>query len=410
MFTKEEKSWILQDWANSAYSIMITTAILPIYFKSLASSAGVSDHMSTAYWGYANSIGTLLISCLAPILGTIADYQFFKKRFFNIFTLLGVLCTVSFVFVPNDGWLILLGLYALSLIGFSGANIFYDSFLVDVTTNDRMDRISSAGYAFGYLGSSIPFVIFIILKATGILPISEVALVNIGFLLTAIWWLGFTVPFFRNVHQKHFLERVKNPVRTSFKRLFTTLRQISQYRTIALFLIAYFFYIDGVDTIFRMATSYGIDLGITDTTLIIILLVTQLIAFPFTIFYGFLAKHFGAKKLILVAIFVYLIICVYAVFMKITLDFWILAVLVGTSQGGIQALSRSFFGKIIPKERSNEFYGFYNIFGKFSAIIGPALMGIITQLTGNTSYGVASLIVLFLIGGILFLFVREERI
>ncbi|MBC1399815.1 MFS transporter [Listeria fleischmannii] len=410
MYTKEEKSWILQDWANSAYSIMITTAILPIYFKSVAANAGISDSLSTAYWGYTNSVGTLLISCLAPILGTIADYQFFKKRFFSLFTCLGVACTLSFMFVPYDGWLMLLGLYALSLIGFSGANIFYDSFLIDVTTNERMDRISSAGYAYGYLGSSIPFIAFIVLKVTGILPIEEVTLVNIGFLMTAIWWLGFTIPFFKNVHQIHYLKKAKNPIQMSFKRLFNTLRQIRSYRTIALFLIAYFFYIDGVDTIFRMATSYGIDLGISATTLILILLVTQLIAFPFTILYGFFAKKWGAKCMILVAIVIYLIICIYAVFMDTVVDFWILAILVGTSQGGIQALSRSFYGKIIPKERSNEFYGFYNIFGKFSAIIGPALLGVITQLTGNTSYGVASLIVLFIIGGTLFLFVREKEI
>ncbi|EUJ33217.1 major facilitator superfamily permease [Listeria floridensis FSL S10-1187] len=227
-YTKEERSWILQDWANSAYSIMITTAILPIYFKGVADNAGIAGHTSTAYWGYANSIGTLLISVLAPILGTIADYQFFKKRFFNVFTMLGILCTVAFTFVPSDGWLMLLGLYALSLIGFSGANIFYDSFLVDVTSNERMDRISSAGYAYGYLGSCIPFVIFIIFQATGILPISQVALVNIGFLMTAIWWLGFTIPFFKNVQQHHYIERVKNPVRTSFKRLFQTVREIKK--------------------------------------------------------------------------------------------------------------------------------------------------------------------------------------
>ncbi|HAA6707888.1 TPA_asm: MFS transporter [Listeria monocytogenes] len=409
-YTKEEKSWIFQDWANSAYSIMITTAILPIYFKGVAASAGIADSTSTAYWGYANSIGTLLISLLAPILGTIADYQFFKKRFFGIFTAIGIGFTFLLVFIPTDAWLLLLGFYVLSLIGFSGANIFYDAFLIDVTTNDRMDRVSSAGYAYGYLGSCIPFIIFIIFQATGILPISDVALVNIGFVMTALWWLFFTIPMWKNVHQIHYIPAVKRSVRTSFKRLFHTISHISEHKNIVIFLIAYFFYIDGVDTIFRMATSYGIDLGISQTTLILILLMTQLVAFPFTLLYGYLAKRFSAKPLIFTAIFVYIIICIYAVFMKSALDFWILAMLVGTSQGGIQALSRSFFGKIIPKKRSNEFYGFYNIFGKFSAIMGPALMGVITQITGKTQYGVASLIVLFLVGGILFVFVKEKNL
>ncbi|MBC2004583.1 MFS transporter [Listeria booriae] len=405
--TKQEKSWVLQDWGNSVYSIMITTAILPIYFKSIASNAGIADNVSTAYWGYANSIGTLLISLIAPILGTIADYQFFKKRLFSLFTWIGVAFTVAFVFVPGDQWLLLLGFYVLSLIGFAGANIFYDSFLVDVTTNERMDKISSYGYAFGYLGSCIPFIAFIVCQATGILPVSQTTLLNGAFLLTAIWWVVFTIPLWRNVQQVYYIPHDKKPVRNSFLRLGKTLKNIKQYRNIVLFLVAYFFYIDGVDTIFRMASSYGIDLGISDTTLIIVLLVTQLVAFPFTIIYGQLAKRFGGKSLILLAISIYIIICIYAIFMKTVTDFWILAMLVGTSQGGIQALSRSYFGKIIPKTRSNEFYGFYNIFGKFSAIMGPALMGIIAQLTGHTQYGVASLVVLFMIGGVLFLFVKE---
>ncbi|EAH2677322.1 MFS transporter, partial [Listeria monocytogenes] len=297
-YTKEEKSWIFQDWANSAYSIMITTAILPIYFKGVAANAGIADTTSTAYWGYANSIGTLLISLLAPILGTIADYQFFKKRFFGIFTAIGIGFTFLLIFIPTDAWLLLLGFYVLSLIGFSGANIFYDAFLIDVTTNDRMDKVSSAGYAYGYLGSCIPFIIFIIFQATGILPISDVALVNIGFVMTALWWLFFTIPMWKNVHQIHYIPAVKRPVRTSFKRLFHTISHISEHKNIVIFLIAYFFYIDGVDTIFRMATSYGIDLGISQTTLILILLMTQLVAFPFTLLYGYLAKRFSAKPLI----------------------------------------------------------------------------------------------------------------
>ncbi|MGF7058112.1 MFS transporter [Brassicibacter mesophilus] len=401
---KEEKSWILYDWANSAYTLTITSTILPLYFKAAAESAGIAASTSTAYWGYANSISTLILSLLAPILGTIADYRNYKKKFFTFFLFTGVFFTVMYSFVPQSQWIWLLALYIITAIGFSGANIFYDSFLVDVTTNDRMDRISTSGFAFGYIGSTIPFIIciaIILLSQKEILPISYISACKISFIITAIWWFTFSLPFLKNVKQKHYVEPEPNPVLNSFKRLFKTLKNIKSHKKLFIFLLAYFFYIDGVGTIIKMATSYGSDLGVSPTSLLIILLVTQFVAFPCALLYGKLSQRFSTKKLIYFAIIIYIGICIYAYFLKTTLDFWILAMLVGTSQGGIQALSRSYYAKLVPKENSNEFFGFYNIFGKFAAIFGPFLVGIVAQMTGKTNNGVFSIIILFIIGGIL---------
>ncbi|KRQ86905.1 Vacuole effluxer Atg22 like protein [Caloramator mitchellensis] len=408
---KTEKSWVLYDWANSAYSMTVTSTILPLYFKMITDNAGIEKNISTAYWGYANSLGTLLLAILAPILGTIADYRGYKKRFFRFFFMMGVLST-ALLAVPKDAWLALLVIYFITLIGFSGANIFYDAFLVDVTDEDRMDRVSTMGYALGYIGSTIPFIIciaIIILAQFNKIPLNVETASRISFIITAVWWGVFTIPMLKNVKQIHFVEIEKNPVVSSFRRIYKTFKEIKKHKTIFVFLIAYFFYIDGVDTIIKMATAYGSDLGISSTSLLIILLATQFVAFPFAILYGKLAEKYTGKFMLFVAIGVYVIICIYAYFIKTALDFWILAMLVGTSQGGIQALSRSYFGKLVPKENSNEFFGFYNIFGKFAAIMGPFLVGIVAQLTGKTNNGVFSIIVLFIIGGFMLVKVPVNR-
>ncbi|MHC5373690.1 MFS transporter [Enterococcus sp. LJL120] len=409
-YTKEEKGWILYDWANSAYSLVIVTAILPIYFKFVAGEAGISNATSTAYWGYASSFATLLISLSAPILGTLGDYKGKKKKLFNLFAFSGIIMTFALALVPDKSWMAMLVVYVISHMGYQGANIFYDSFLVDVTEDERMDDVSSMGYGMGYVGSALLFVFVMILQVTdGFGLLGTVLTTKVCFVLTGIWWLLFSWPFLKNVHQKFSIPNIKNPVRVSLQRLGQTIREIGKYKQIVYFLIAYFFYIDGVDTIFTMATSFGIDMGVDSNMLIIILLAINFIAFPFTILYGKMAKRFGNKPLILVAIGVYTFICIYALFMDTVLDFWILGILVGTSQGGIQALSRSYFAQMIPKEHSNEFFGFYNIFGKFSAILGPLLFGLMTNLTGNSQYGIASLIVLFIIGGFLFAFTHKEN-
>lgn len=274
-----------------------------------------------------------------------------------------------------------------------------------------MHRISANGYALGYIGSTIPFVIsiaFIILAQQEMIPISVTVASQIAFAITALWWGLFTIPMLKNVEQKYYVDRVQRPVSTSFKKLFLTMKNIKAHRALFLFLLAYFFYIDGVHTIITMSTAYGSDLGLDATTLLIVLFVTQIIAAPFSMLFGKLSDRFSEKRMIFVGILVYIFICIYAYFLKTALDFWILAMLVGTSQGGVQALSRSYFAKLIPKESSNEFFGFYNIFGKFAAILGPVLVGATAQITGNTSSGVFSLIILFVIGGILLLRVRED--
>lgn len=411
-FSKEENSWIFYDWANSAYSIIISTAVFPLFYKAAATNAGVSPSDSTAYLGYTVAIATFILAMLSPILGTIADYQGYKKKFFTFFFALGIIFTASLAFIPSDNWLLLLIFYTVAAIGSAGSNVFYDAFLTDVTTEERMNKVSSRGFGFGYIGSTIPFIIsiaIIVLSQNGIIPLSTTFASKIAFMITAVWWGLFSIPLIKNVHQRYFIEREQKPVANSFRRLGKTLREIRQYRALFLFLLAYFFYIDGVGTIITMSTAYGTDLGITATNLLIILFVTQVVAGPFAILYGRLAERFTGKKMLYVGICVYIIVCIYAYFLETTLDFWILAMLVASSQGGIQALSRAYFAKLIPKKNSNEFFGFYNIFGKFASILGPLLVGVTAQVTGDSSSGVFSLVILFIIGLTILAFVPEPK-
>jgi UMF1 family MFS transporter len=415
--TKQERSWVFYDWANSAYSIAITSTIFPIFYKSVVSK-GIEGYASTAWLGYGNSIYTLIIAVLAPILGTIADYKNYKKKFFLGFFLLGVIATGLLALTGEGWWIGAIIIYIFTAIGFAGANIFYDSFLVDVTPRERMDWVSTSGFAWGYIGSTIPFIlgIALILKYDLLGFTTSVPAVKITFLLTALWWFVFTIPFLKNVKQNFFLEPSPTPVKDSFRRLADTFGKIRQYKTVFIFLIAYFLYIDGVDTIIKMATAFGTDIGISATMLMIILLAVQFVAFPFALLYGKLAKIFSAKKMLFIGIFVYIVITITAFFIPHFKDpgtkvmvFWILSMLVATSQGGIQALSRSFYGKLIPKEESAEFFGFYNIFGKFATIIGPFLMGFVTYLTKSSSLGVLSLLVLFIAGGVVLTRAKERE-
>jgi UMF1 family MFS transporter len=410
--TETEKSWVFYDWANSAFSMTVTTALLPLYFKSVFINAGGEPTMSTAYWGYASSIATLILAIAAPILGTAADYKGYKKRFFNMFFILGIISTALLAAVPSNNWVFLLILYIVSSIGFSGANVFYDAFLVDVTTEDRMDRVSTLGFGMGYIGSTIPFIIsmaMVMLSQFKVIPLGVSTATRIAFVITAVWWLIFTIPMLKRVKQVHGIDVEPNIIGNSFKRIAKTFMNIKKHKKVFLFLLAYFFYIDGVDTIIKMSTSYGSDLGIKSEMLLVVLLATQFVAFPFAIIYGRLAEKYKGKTMLYVGIIIYTIICIYGYFLKTTLDFWILAMLVGTSQGGIQALSRSYFGKIIPKENANEFFGFYNIFGKFAAIMGPAIMAVVTQVTGKSTYGVFSIIALFIIGGVILTLVPKDN-
>ncbi|MBO1004845.1 MFS transporter [Pseudogracilibacillus auburnensis] len=412
-YTKQEKSWMLYDWANSAFAIIVMTAVFPLFYKAAASNAGISDANSTAYLGYTIAIATFILAMLGPVLGTIADYKGFKKKFFLFFFIMGILSTGLLAFVPSDQWLLLLACYTLTAIGFHGANVFYDAFLVDVTTEERMNRISARGFGLGYIGSTIPFIISIAIIVTSqmeLIPVSTPMASRLAFVITAIWWAIFTIPMIKDVQQRYYIEREPKPIISSFKRLGQTFKDIKQYRALFLFLLAYFFYIDGVGTIISMSTAYGTDLGISSQSLLIILFVTQVVAAPFAIIYGRLSDKYTGKKMLYVGITIYIFVCIYAFFLKTTFDFWILAMLVATSQGGIQALSRSYYAKLIPKEKANEFFGFYNIFGRFAAITGPVLLGLTAQITGHSKYGVFSLIILFIVGIIVLSRVPEPKV
>ncbi|ADL51128.1 MFS transporter [Clostridium cellulovorans] len=409
---REEKSWALYDWANSAYSITVTSTVLPLYFKGIANNSGVAATTSTAYWGYGISIATLIVAILAPVLGTIADYRGYKKKFFKLFLSLGLIFTALLAVVPENQWIVLLVINCFTIVGFSGAEVFYDAFLVDVTDDDKMDKVSATGFALGYIGSTIPFIIcigLIVAAQTGAVPFGVSAASRIAFVITAIWWGIFSIPMLKNVEQKYSIEPEEKPIRKSFVRLLETFKNIKEHKIVFMFLLAYFFYIDGVHTIIGMSTSYGSDLGIKSTTLLVILLVGQFVAFPCALIFGRLSSRFSGKKVILCSIAIYTGICIYAYFLKTELDFWILALLVCSCQGGIQAISRSYLGRLVPKENSSKFFGFYNIFGKFASVMGPALIGVVSQATGKTNNGVFSLIVLFIIGGLFLMRVPDTE-
>ncbi len=437
-FTRQEKSWMMYDWANSAHSVIIVT-ILPIFYESLtANSIG-----AVSRWGAGTSVAMLLVAVLAPLLGVLADFKHWKKRLFTGFVLLGAVSCAAMAPTPyltqsvgaETLGLIVLILYIVSTIGFAGANLYYDSFLPEVTTDERMDRVSVMGYGLGYIGgSTIPLVIFLSMNLMG-LPMN--LCLSVAFGLTAVWWIAFTTPMWRNVKQTHYVERERGVLRDSIKNLGKTALRIAKNKTMLVFLIAYFFYIDGVGTIIHMSTIYGSALGIDKTQMLLALLVVQLLGLPFAILYSKLAGRFGARTMVGVGICVYMFICVFGFFVRHAWHFWVLAVLVSTSQGGIQALSRSVFGKMIPeKERSGEFFGFYDIFGKFSSIMGPALFGAVAALAKGVlldrqgiveaeasaealerisqqaaPYGVLSVLLIFLVGGALYFFVlpRAER-
>ena len=499
--TKTEKSWVLYDWANSVYATIIMAAIFPIYFSSVAAAEGMAGDV---YWGYVTSIATFIVAVSAPILGAIGDFAGFKKKMFTGFLITGLLFTLVMA-VTDHPMLMLVG-YGISYVGFAGSNLFYDSFLTDVTTKENMDKVSSFGYAMGYLGgSTIPFVISItLILFADALGIGNAGAVKISVVLTVVWWSVFSVPMLRNVKQIHHIEKPqKSFLREVFANLGKTVKKIAKDKGLLLFIIAYFFYIDGVGTVIHMATSYGSTLGLSSTGMILALLLTQIIAVPCSILFSRFSQKIGTIKMLLVGISVYIVVCLVGFYMgfslephqfeyereyKLTADaaietaslsdeagkalyksgfsvlpqkdradafadsaqklasdfpdedsslrsaaeiinsflnapeksaaydaalsfssilFWVLSVFVGTSQGGMQALSRSHFGKVIPAERSNEFFGFFDIFGKFASVIGPALYAAFAHATGRSSIGILSLAMLFILGGVT-LFIQRK--
>jgi len=417
--SKEEKSWIWFDWANQGYVMIVMTTIMSLYFIHSANIAGIESERATAFWGLANTVATLVAGILAPILGTLSGYIGKKRFLFNCFNFIAIASTAALALVPENYWWILLIIFVISSIGFAGGSKIYDAFLVDVSDDANMHRVSSTGFAMGYIGGALAFILAIILVVAsefGILPITVATAYRVSFLIAAIWWIIFYIPMFKNVRQKYGTEMEEQYIRKSFKRIWVILKEIMGQKKIILFLIAFFLYSDGVSSIIRMATAYGETIGISAITLLMILLVTQFVAFPFAIVYGKLASLMGAKNTIFLGITTYVIVCLIALFMNpdrdlgtLTIMFWSLAMLVGTAQGGIQALSRSYFSRIIPKEKSNEYFGIYNIFGRFASIIGTTLFSLVALATGQPHYGIAVIAILFILAAIIFKFVPDDR-
>ena len=398
--TRIEKYWILYDVGNSAFVLLIAT-ILPIYFNHLASLAHISEVDYLAYWGYASSLTTIIVAIIGPILGSIVDTKGYKKPIFTVSMMIGVLGLAA-LSVPRS-WIIFLAVFVIAKVGYSASLIFYDSMLIDITSHERMDYVSSQGYAWGYIGSCIPFIIsLVIVLFYNNMGISFVMAMTLAFLINALWWLIVTIPLLKNYQQKHFVEKPEHPVKESFIRLKNTFKDIKKHKKIFMFLLSFFFYIDGVYTIIDMATAYGTALGLNTEGLLLALLLTQIVAFPFALLFGTLSKTIQTQKLLQFCILAYTGIAIFAIQLDKQWEFWLLAVLVGMFQGAIQALSRSYFAKIIPAEKSGEFFGIFDICGKGAAFVGTALVGLLAQLTGQMNLGIAAISIMFMIGFIIF--------
>ena len=403
--TRLEKRWVLYDVGNSAFTLLIST-ILPIYFNGLAESAGLSDAQYLAFWGYAASFVTVVVAVLGPTLGAIADLPDMKKKLFTLCVAVGVIgCAVMGAL---SSWVWFLGCFIIAKIGYSASLVFYDSMLTDVTTPERMDKVSAVGYAFGYAGSCIPFVVsLVIVLGYEAIGLTLGAAMLIAFLINAGWWLCCTLPLLARYRQKYSIPAEGHMVAGAFRRLGETFRDIQGNKQVLWFLIAFFLYIDGVYTIIDMATAYGQALGLDSTGLLLALLVTQIVAFPFALLFGWLSRRVDTALLVSIAIVAYIGIAAYAIFLRSQAQFWILAVWVGMFQGGIQSLSRSYFGKIIPPEKSGEYYGLLDICGKGASFVGTFLVSLMTQLSGSTSTGVMVIAPLILLG--FFAFRRAVR-
>lgn len=394
-FSKEEISWILYDVANSAFT-MILTATIPIYFRGLATASGITEAHATSIWGTTTSGALLILACLSPVLGALADYQNMKKRIFSYFLALGIISGLVLIFAPN--WITFLICIVLTRLGYAACNIFYDAMLIDVTPNERMDYISSMGFAWGYIGSCIPFLAGILLILLTPFGLNTVSATKLSFFITMVWWFVLTIPLLKNVKQTHYLRPKKRVVSHSFRRLGVTFIKLRRNKKLLFYILGYFFYIDGVYTIISMATTYGGEVGIDSTQMILALLVTQVVAFPFSILSAVFSKKFGTMRVLKTYIILYMGICAFGYGLDTALEFWILAFMVGMCQGGIQALSRSQFGRMIPKKESSEYFGFFDIFGKFADFLGPLIISICAFFLHSSKYGVLSLVVLFLIG------------
>ena len=381
--TALERSWIFYDVGNSAFTLLCST-LLPIYFNALATAGGLSEDLYLSYWSYAGSIATALVAIIGPVCGAFADQRGFKKPIFLLCLALGAIGCAALGAAWS--WLVFLVIFVIAKVGYSSSLVFYDSMLSEVTEEKKMDKISSMGYAYGYIGSVIPFVLCLTLVlGYEMVGISQTTALIIAFVITAVWWIGCSVPLIRRYRQTAFVERQAHPLRQAFGELGKTLKHAKENPNILFYLLAFFFFINGVYTIIDMATAYGTALGLDTTGLLLALLLTQVVAFPFAILFGRLAAKVSAGKLMKICILSYAAIILFAVFLVAQWQFWLLAVLVGMFQGGIQALSRSYMARIIPAERSGAYFGLMDICGKGASFLGMLLVGIVNQaLTGVT--------------------------
>jgi UMF1 family MFS transporter len=417
---REIFGWGMYDWANSAFATAVIAGFFPVFFKEFW-SAGVDTTTSTARLGLANSISSIFIALSAPLLGAIADKGTAKKKFLFFFAAMGVVMTWCLYLVSEGNWVVAVALYVFASIGFSGGNVFYDSLITAVSTRDRMDFVSALGYSLGYLGGGLLFALGVWMtlrpEAFGFSGSTEA--VRFSFILVGAWWAVFSIPVFIFVKEPVSAgrSRGRSLVLAGLAQLRLTFREIRHLRMVFLFLAAYWLYIDGVDTVVRMAVDYGLSIGLERNDLITALLITQFVGFPCAIAFGYLGGRIGAKRAIYIAIGVYLFVTVWAAFMQHRNEFYLLAGVVGLVQGGIQALSRSYYAKIIPPDKSAEFFGFYNMLGKFAAVIGPVLIGSVGVLARNLGYAsdiasrvsITSVSILFLAGAVLFYFVDEDK-
>jgi len=407
-------SWALYDWANSAFATTVMAGFFPLFFKSFW-AADLSPAESTAVIGTTNSLAGLLIVLLAPFLGAYSDLGKFKKKFLAFFALLGVLSTGYLYFIPQGDWVIAASLYALAVIGFSGGNIFYDSLIATVSKQDQRHKVSSLGFSLGYLGGGLLFVINVLMYLNpawfGLSSQSEAILWS--FVSVAVWWAVFSLPLFMSVEEKSNAEISKGLFETiteAFKAVASTLREIKKHKRVAIFLIAYWLYIDGVDTIVRMAVAYGSDIGLDASSMITALLLTQFVGFPATLVFGIYADKIGFKKILTIGISIYILVTFYAYYMSTALEFYILAGTVGLVQGGVQAISRSFFSTIIPVNKEAQFFGFYNLVGKSAVFLGPVLVSWVALIFGNPRFGILSLLFLLVPGLILLWMVPDKEL
>lgn len=409
---KEIFSWALYDWANSAFATTVMAAFFPIFFSQYWSYGGDSV-TSTFFLGLGNSIESLIVAIGAPVVGAIADRGSYRKKLLIMFAFLGAVMTSALFWVAMGLWPVAMVLYIVANIGFAGANTLYDSLLPAVASEKKVDFVSSLGYSLGYIGGGLLFLLNVLMY---LFPsffglADEIAAVKVSFLMVGIWWIVFSLPLFIFVKEPEGENlSLSTAVKDGFGAVKKTLSSLKKLKNTALFLVAYWCYIDGVDTIIRMATDYGTALGFSSSSLIVALLITQFVAFPSALLYSFFGHKIGIKKALLFAIAGYAVIACFGFFMTNETQFYILAVCIGLFQGGIQALSRSFYSRLIPEAQSSQFYGFFNMLGKFAAIIGPLLIGVVSLITGQQRYGILSLIILFVAGGILLSKVDEKNV